>query len=58
MAKIAVVKIQYEDHAHKIPATKVKEERGKLLIFDGDEKVGQFSLDQVEYYTLSEEEKF
>ncbi|MGB2676168.1 MAG: hypothetical protein WAN12_03695 [Candidatus Acidiferrum sp.] len=58
MAKVAVVKIEYEDLPHKIPATRIREDRGKLLIFDGDEKVGEFSVDKIEYWTLKEEEKF
>jgi hypothetical protein len=52
MAKILNVKVQYDDVVHKIAATEVKEERGKLLAFDGEKKVGEFSKDNVEYWFL------
>ena len=58
MAKIVIVKVEYEDTPHKIQATNVKEEHGKLQLFDGDKKVGEFRLSSVEHWSFSEEEKF
>jgi len=58
MSKVLLVKVEYEDSPRKIRATDVKEEYGKLHIFDGEKKVGEFPVGKVEHWSFSEEEKF
>jgi hypothetical protein len=50
----AIVKVQYQDELHKIPATEVKKDRGRLLVFDGERQVGEFDLDKIEHWSLEE----
>jgi hypothetical protein len=52
MATVLNVKVQYEDNPRTIQATEVKEEYGRLLIFDGDRKIGEFSRDKVEHWSF------
>ncbi len=54
MAKILVVKVEYEDDLRKITATSVKTERGKLFAFDGENPVAEFTLDKVEHWSLED----
>jgi hypothetical protein len=42
MEKIAFVKIKYDDTIHRVPATDIKEEGVKLVIYNGEKKVGEF----------------
>jgi hypothetical protein len=54
MPKQLVVRMQYEDEIRKIAATAVTEERGRLVAFNGAEKVAAFPLDKIEYWCLEE----
>jgi hypothetical protein len=58
MTKVAVVKIEHEDALYRIPTTDVKEQYGKLQIFEGDKRVGEFRLDKIEHWSISEEARF
>jgi hypothetical protein len=55
MAKVAVVKKEHEDKPRRISATRCEEVQGRLLIYDGDTKVGDFRLDKVEDWSLESE---
>ena len=48
-------KIEYDDKVKKIPATEVKEQYGKLIIFDGEKKMGEFPTSKAEYWSLESE---
>ena len=54
MPKQLVVRMQYEDEIRKIAATAVTEERGRLVAFNGAEKVAVFPLDKIDYWCLEE----
>jgi hypothetical protein len=56
MAQFLTVKVEYEDKPRKIKATDVKEENGKLHIFDGEKKVGEFPVHKIEHWSFTEEE--
>jgi len=46
------VKIEHVDEEKKVEATEVKEEYGKLIVYNGGKKVGEFRKDIVEYWSL------
>jgi hypothetical protein len=52
MGYIANVKIKYEADTHRIPATEIKREPGKLVVYNGDKIVGEFELIKVEHWAL------
>lgn len=55
MAKYLIVKKEYEDSPRRIEATRVEEKNGHLMIYNGDEKVGDFSLSKVEDWSFESE---
>ena len=55
MPQFVKAKIQYDDNLKKIPATEVKEQYGKLIIFDSEKKMGEFPTSKVEYWSLESE---
>lgn len=55
MAKFLVVKRKYEDKASKIEATRVVEERGRLLAYDGENKVADFASDKIDEWSFETE---
>lgn len=57
MAKFLTVKVEHEDRPRRIQATDAKEERGKLQIFDGEKKVGEFRIEKIEHWSFTEEEE-
>jgi hypothetical protein len=57
MAKVLNLKVRYEDDLRKIPATEVKKEHGRLIVYDGEKLVGEFSEDKVEHWSLDEAAK-
>jgi hypothetical protein len=54
MSLIFVAKIEYQDQLKRIPATEVKEEYNRLVVFNGEKKVGEFRKDHVEHWALEE----
>jgi hypothetical protein len=57
MARVLNLKVRHEDELRKIPATEVKKEHGRLLVYDGEKLVGEFSEDKVEHWSLDEAAK-
>jgi hypothetical protein len=57
MAKQLVVKIMYENEPRKITATATKEQRGRLIAYNGKEKVADFPSDRIEYWALEDDIK-
>ena len=55
MTQFFKAKIEYDDKLKRIPATSVKEEYGKLVIYNGEMKVGEFPKSKVEYWSLESE---
>jgi len=56
MSKLLMVKVEYENKPRKIQATDVREQYGKLQIFDGEKKVGEFSLGKIEHWSFVEQD--
>ena len=54
MAKYINLRVKYEDGLRKIPATHVKKELGRLLVYDGENLVGEFSDEKVEHWSFDE----
>lgn len=49
---VTKVKLQYKDELRSIPSTAVKEELGRLMVFNEGAKVADFPMDSVESYSL------
>lgn len=57
MTKYLIVKKEYEDSPRKIEATRAEEKSGHLVIYNGDEKVGDFLLSKVEDWSFESEKQ-
>lgn len=55
MAKILVVHRKYEETPRRIEATRIEEDGGRFLVFNGDAKVADFDLSKVEEWSFEEE---
>lgn len=55
MAKL-LVKVRYEQDLRRIEATHVNEHQGRLQVFNGEKKVGEFEKESVEHWSFVEDE--
>ena len=53
--KFVHVKVKYEDWMRRIEATVAKEEAHQLVVYNGEDVSGRFSLDKVEQWSLEED---
>ena len=57
MAQRLLVKLDDERGPRKITATSVKEKQGRLIAYNGDQKVADFPIHRIEHWSLEENDK-